>query len=68
MTWRMRASAAKVTAPLFSAAPRRAPDGAEFAVADIDQYEALALTVEPGPLGGTAPTSEPIVVAPFAAA
>jgi hypothetical protein len=42
---------------------------AEFAVAaDIEQYDALALTVEPGPFGGTAPSSDPIVVAPFSTA
>lgn len=58
---------------LGDAAPRPvgvlAQADAAFAVAaDIAHYEALALTVEPGPLGGTAPTSAPIVVAPFATA
>lgn len=41
------------------------PDG-EFAVAaDRSRYDALAITVEPAPLGSTEPTTEPIMVAPL---
>lgn len=35
--------------------------------ADRSQYEALAVTVEPGPNGSPAPTSDPIIVAPLSA-
>ncbi|MDQ3540818.1 MAG: anti-sigma factor [Chloroflexota bacterium] len=41
-------------------------DSSEFAVAaDRAQYNALAITVEPAPLGSPRPTSDPIMTAPF---
>ncbi|HYJ12362.1 MAG TPA: anti-sigma factor [Thermomicrobiales bacterium] len=32
---------------------------------DVDEYDAFAITVEPGPSGSESPTSDPIVVAPL---
>lgn len=41
----------------------------EFAVAaDRARYQTLAVTVEPGPLGSVAPTTEPIITAPLTGA
>lgn len=41
----------------------------EFVVAaDREQYDALAVTVEPAPLGSTDPTTPPIITAPFTGA
>ncbi len=34
-------------------------------VADISKFDALAITVEPGPLGSPAPTTKPFVIAPL---
>ena len=46
--------------------PKGVMDEATFAVtADMDQYVAFAITVEPGPLGSEAPTSTPFFVAPL---
>ena len=34
-------------------------------VGTLDQYQAFAITLEPGPLGNSAPTSDPILIAPL---
>jgi len=39
------------------------PDGRFAVAADIADYSAIAITIEQGPLGNPAPTSEPIVIA-----
>ena len=40
------------------------PDQGEFAsAADRSQFQTFAITVEPGPLGNDAPTTDPILVA-----
>lgn len=39
------------------------PDGRFAVAADITDYSAIAITIEQGPLGNPAPTSEPIVIA-----
>ncbi len=39
------------------------PDGRFAVAADIADYSAIAITIEQGPLGSPAPTSEPIVMA-----
>jgi anti-sigma-K factor RskA len=41
-------------------------NGGEYAtVADINQFQTFAITVEPGPIGSDQPTSKPIVTAPL---
>jgi hypothetical protein len=35
------------------------------AVGTLDQYQTFAITLEPGPLGNAAPTTDPILVAPL---
>lgn len=60
--WIIREGAAPEPAGAFAAAV------AEIAVAvDRDQYQTLALTIEPGPLGSPDPTGAPIAQAPLAA-
>lgn len=39
------------------------PDGRFAVAADIADYSAIAITIEQGPLGSLAPTSDPIVIA-----
>jgi hypothetical protein len=39
------------------------PDGRFAVAANIADYSAIAITIEQGPLGNPAPTSEPIVFA-----
>ncbi len=42
------------------------PTGRNAYAGSPDNYQAVAITVEPGPLGTTAPTSDPIASAPMA--
>jgi len=41
------------------------PDGRFAVAADISDYSAIAITIEQGPLGSPAPTSDPVVIAPL---
>ncbi len=46
--------------------PKGVMDESSFAVmADRDNYQAFAITMEPGPIGSTGPTTDPILVAPL---
>jgi len=46
--------------------PAGVMDRPEFAVAaDRDRYDALAITVEPAPIGSADPTTDPIMIAPL---
>ncbi len=46
--------------------PKGTMDESSFAVmADRDSYQTFAITLEPGPIGSTGPTTDPILVAPL---